>query len=85
MTKIKFSLIVLISSISLVIVFGFSAYRYFGNSKNEYAVKEDIDIEIINEGNKLAEESIDEEIEEEIEEEVVESDAEQLETKASDQ
>jgi len=77
MTKIKFSLVVLILSILLAIVFGFGAYRYFGNDKNEYAVKEDIDIEIINEGNNLAEESIDEEIEEE----VIESDAEQLETK----
>lgn len=71
----KYILIFVISVVLLSAVFAFGAYKYFGSEKESDIIKEEIEVEIINDNNDVAEESI----EEEIEEEVIESDAEQVE------
>lgn len=75
--------IFVIPIIFLLAVFVLGIYKYVSNEKGNKAVKEDIEIEIINGDNNAAEESIEEEIKEEIEneieEEVMENDAEQVE------
>jgi len=80
MIKTKFNFILVVSISLFLAVSAFGAYQYFNSSeKNAEAVKEDIDVEIINGERSLAEKSPEEEIEKEIEEEVIESDAEQVE------
>lgn len=71
----KYILIFVISVVLLSAVFAFGAYKYFGSEKESDIIKEEIEVEIINDNNDVAEESI----EEEIEEEVIESDTEQVE------
>lgn len=75
MIKKKSIIILVILAILLSAVFGYGVYRYFSNSREVNAIKEEIEIEIINGESDSAEESIDEEIEEE----VIEIDAEQVE------
>lgn len=57
------------------VIFSFGVYGYFNNNKETKTIKEVIEVEIINEENNSAKESIDEEIEEG----VIENDKEQLE------
>lgn len=71
----KSILIFIVIAVSLAVVFGFGVYCYFNNGKGGETFKEEIEVEIINGNNEIAEESV----EEETEEDVIESDAEQVE------
>jgi len=76
MVKTKINITILAISITLFLaISAFGAYEYFGNGKNTEAVKEAINVEIINGESSLTEESV----ENEIEEDVIESDAEEIE------